>query len=379
MRASQYLLPIALTFAFAGCGGEPTAGTPEAGEAKTEGAAATPAEDLGEVIAEVGGQKIYSKEFESLASRKTPADGQALSPAERKEVLDKLIEDKALFQEAKKEGVDNDPKVQKVMVNTLLRNKVYANVRNSDFTQDELRAYFDAHKDEFVVPEKIQIKRIFVKVGDERPDADAKKLAADLRKQVAANPAKFSDIATEKSDDAYRRRGGDLGFVDKVAGKPGIDQVVIDTAFGLKQGDISEPFLAGGGYNIVTVANRRERVERTFEQMRGSVLRKVKNEKYKKLYEEYVANVEKNYTVNVLEDKLNAVKIEPQKHMTLGGPPGMEGLRPGGEDGEMEGPGGEDGPMPGGMPPGMMPGAPGQLPPGAIAPGKVPTPPPAGG
>jgi peptidyl-prolyl cis-trans isomerase C len=363
MRASHYLLPFTLLLATAGCGTEPASGTPAVGEAKTgPGGAATPAEDQGEVIAEVGDQKVYSKEFETLASRKTPADGQALTPAERKEVLDKLIEDKALFQEARKEGVDQDPKVQKVMVNTLLRNKVYANVRNSDFTQDELRAYFDAHKDEFVVPEKIQVKRIFIKFGDERSEAEAKKMADDIRKQVAANPGKFGDVATEKSEDPYRRRGGDLGFVDKT-GKPGVDQAVIDKAFELKQGDVSEAFSAGGGYNIVTVANRRERVERTFEQMRGSVLRKVKNEKYKKLYEDYVAQVEKTYTVNVNEDKLNAVKIEPQKHMTLGGPPGLDGMRPGGEDGmDLEAPGGEDGPA---MPPGMAPGGPAPIKPGA--------------
>ena len=62
---------------------------------------------------------------------------------------------------------------------TLLREEVYANVRSSDFTDEQLQQYFESHKDEFVVPEKVQIKRILIKVSEQKPDAEAKKLAAE--------------------------------------------------------------------------------------------------------------------------------------------------------------------------------------------------------
>lgn len=357
MSVTKVLGSILLSIALTGCGEPaPTAPAGEAGKA--------PAEDLGEVIAQVGDVAVYSKEFEAAAARKSPADGKALSPAERKEVLDKLIEEKALYLEARKKGVDKDPKVQKVMINTLLRQEVYASVRNSDFTPEELKAYFDAHREEFVVPEKLQLKRIFIKVDEKRSDADALKAAKEIYGQVKADTAKFAEIATEKSEDPYRRRGGDLGFVGK-DGKAGIDQAVVDKAFTMAQGELSEPFLAGGGYNIVYVANKRERVERTFEQMRGSVLRKVKNEKYRTMYDAYVAEVGKKYPAQVFQEKVDAVVIDPAKRMQMGGP----GMEMGGE--EMEGPGAPegDGPM-APMPPGMMPGGmPGGMP---VAPPTAP-------
>ena len=358
MSVSKVLGSVLLSIALAGCAGGEATTAPPAGEAGKG-----PAEDLGVEIAKVGDVSVYSKEFEAAAARKTPADGKALSPAERKEVLDKLIEEKALYLEARAKGVDKDPKVQKVMTNTLLRQEVYASVRNSDFTQDELRAYFDAHRDEFVVPEKMQLKRIFLKVDEKRSDADALKKAGELYAKVKADPSKFAEIATENSEDPYRRRGGDLGFVGK-DGKPGIDQGVVDKAFTMAQGQVSEPFLAGGGYNIVYVANKRERVERTFEQMRGSVLRKVKNEKYRTMYDSYVAEVGKKYPAQVFQEKVDAIVVDPSKRMSLGG----EGMELGGD--EMDGPGeegGMPGGLPGGMPPGMMP--PGMMPPGATAPG----------
>lgn len=357
MIARNYWMSLVFPLALAACGG-PEATTPAKGPegAPGVGAAAAPQEDMGTVLATVGDVKVYSKEYEQVAQRKTPANGDSLSPEERKEILQKLIEEKALYQEAKQRGVDNDPKVQKVMINTLLRQEVYSGVRNSDFTQEELQAYFDAHKDEFVVPEKVQIKRIFVRVGPDRVDADAKSLAQQIYKDVTKDPAKFGDIAAEKSEDPYRRRSGDLGFVGR-DGKPGIDNSVVDKAFGMNVGDISEPFEGGGGYNIVLVANKRERVERTFEQMRGSVLRKVKNEKYKTLYEKYVADVVGKYTVTKDDAALEAVKVETPRHMggPMGGPP-MPGMRGPGEMGDEMSPPSAEGPE--GMEPGVA--APGE-------------------
>ena len=42
--------------------------------------------------------------------------------------------------------------------------------------------------------------------------------------------------------------------------------------------ELSEPFKIEDGYNIIYIANRRESVERSFQQMKGAVLRKVKSE-----------------------------------------------------------------------------------------------------
>lgn len=339
MRVRSYLAMLVLPLSVAACdGGTGPASGEAAGSSETTAAGASDAPtDQGPALASVGDVKVFQQEFEAMAARKTPANGESLSLEEKKEILDKLVEEKALYQEAKKKGVDQDPKVQKVMINTLLRQEVYSGVRNTDFTQEELRKYFDEHRDEFVVPEKVQIKRIFVRVSEERSAADAKKLADDLRGQAKANPSKFGDIASEHSEDPYRRRGGDLGFVGR-DGKPGIDQAVVDKAFAMKVGDVSEAFEAGGGYNVLYVANKRDRVERTFEQMRGSVLRKVKNEKYREMYESYVKGVVGEYTVTIDEATLATIEVDPAKMPRIGPGPGMGpgpmGIRGGDDEGD---------------------------------------------
>jgi peptidyl-prolyl cis-trans isomerase C len=282
--------------------------------------------DVGEVIATVGEGKIGVQDFQMAAARTPPADGQNLTLDERKEIVDKLVVDEVLYQEAAKKGLYKDPKVRKIMVNLLLREEVYATVRNSDFSNDELQDYYMGHKDEFVVPEKVQVKRIFIKVTPERDDAAAKTLATDLYNKVKGNPKSFSEVAAEFSEDPYKRRGGDLGYLS-VEGKPGVDQSVVEKAFTLNVDQLTTPFEGGGGYNVILLAGKRERVERTFEQMKGSVLRKLKNERYKELTDEYIATVKGSYPTKLDEEKLGGLELRSRRGGGLA--PNLDKLDPG--------------------------------------------------
>ncbi len=345
MRLSSVaLLAALLSTSLIGCDGGASKGG-------AESTSAAPKQEIGTVLATVNGMEVGSIEFEQSAQRKSPAAGDQLSLEEKKEVLNKLVEEKLLYLEALKKGLDKDPKVQKVMVNTLLRQDVYASVKNSDFNDAELQAYYEAHKDEFIVPEKVQIKRILIKVSEQRSDADAKKLADEVYAGVKKDPAAFKDLAGKHSEDPYKRRGGDVGFVAKT-GKPGLDQAVVDKAFEMAVEQVSEPFKTSEGYNIVVVANKRERVERTYAQMKGSVLRKVKNDRLKNLYDSYVTDLRTGAKIEIKEDALGKLEVKSSRKA---GAPGMV-LNPGeGMDDEgMDAP--EAPALPGGAPtPGEAP------------------------
>jgi peptidyl-prolyl cis-trans isomerase C len=343
------LFALVLSSALVACDGDSSSG--DKGGTPTKPGTTEP-EDIGELLATVNGTKIGSVEFEQAAARKSPAEGDTLSEAEKREVLDRLVDEELLYQEALQQGLDKDPKVKKVMVNTLLRQEVYGSVRNSDFSDEELQAYYEAHMDEFIVPEKVQIRRILIKAGDERSEEEARSLAADLRSQIADSPGKFKDLATRHSEDPYRRRGGDVGFVPR-SGKPGLDQGIVDRAFELDVEAVSEVFQTDEGFNIIMVANRRERVERTYQQMKGSVLRKVKNEKLAEMYEQYTENLLKKGTVTVDEEQLKATSISAARRAPAALSPDGAGLTPpalpslGGEDEGLEDVGLEDEGMPG--------------------------------
>ncbi len=265
-----------------------------------------------EPIATVDGAPVSAEDLIRHASRNRPADGKAHTPEERQRLLDEVLVDEMLFQRAMELGLHHDPKVRKILINLLLRKEVYEKVSNADFSEEELRAYYESHKEEFVVPEKVQVRRILVKIGPDADDARAK--AARLYEQVKADPDSFASVALQHSDGPFKRRGGDLGFVSR-EGKPGVQPEVIERAFDMEIGSVAPPFEAGGAHHILMLVNRRDRVERTYEQMRGSVLRMMKQRRFEELREAYIDALRKEKDVKIDAERAAAVDLGKLPHI----------------------------------------------------------------
>jgi len=304
MRPQLKLITLIAASLLAGCGTQDSADPVNSG-----GAPATlPVAPSGQVVAAVGAGGVTAEDYLDRAMRSPAATTGDMSDEERQDIIDALVTEEALWQEACAKGMYRDSKVRKIMVNLLLREEIYTNVKASDFSPDELHSYYDDHLEEFVVPEKIQVKRILLKNTPDRDAAAGLALAADLRGQLLKQPDRFQELAAKYSDGPYKRRGGDLGYISR-EGKAGIDADVIAKAFELDVGEVSEPFTSESGVNLVAVVVRRERQERSFENMKGSVLRKLKNERYKELTESYVAGIKGKYPVTVYQEAIDGLDL----------------------------------------------------------------------
>ena len=278
-------------------------------------------EDIGEVVARVNGVAIGAKDFERMASRKIPADGKSLSEAERTEIMDQLIDEELLYQMAYERKLYRDPKVKKVMMNALLREEVYANVKGTDISEEEMQQYYETNKEEFTIPEKVQFSRILIKIKADRDEVAAKAEAQRIYSELKGNTDKFRDIAEKKSEGPYARRGGDVGFVsDK--GKPGLDEEVVAKAFTLSAGALSEPFVTKEGVNIIWIKERREEQVRGFKTAQGTVMRKMKNDKISDKYKSYTSSLRTGAEISVEKEKINAIEVKSSPRPTLQGPDG---------------------------------------------------------
>ena len=274
----------------------------------------TAEDDIGEVLATVDGNPIGSKDFIQRAVRKQPADGKALSQKERQEILDEMIEDELVFLQAFEKKLYRDPKVKKVMINALMRDEVYSQIKKGDFNEDDIKNYYESNKEEFTIPEKAQFSRILIKITRDRDEAAAKAEAERISKELSRNgsPENFKSMAEKLSDGPYKRRGGEVGFVSR-KGKPGIDEEVVDRIFNMGKGQISKVFQTKAGFNIVMLKERRNAQERPFSQMKGTVLRKLKNEKLKELFAEYREQIKQGKDILIDDEKLNALELKSKK------------------------------------------------------------------
>lgn len=264
----------------------------------------------GAPIATVGEGTITDLQFAAVASR-TPEAAEGADLSARREVLDKLVSDEILFQEAVAREIYRDPKIRKMMVSLLLRQEVFDRIRGTEIPEGELERYFEEHQESFMVPEKVQVRRIFVRVDDERSLEEAQELLEGLRTQLRRQPAKFGELAEKHSEDPFRRRGGDLGLVDR-SGKPGVPDEVIDVAFSLGVGELSDVFEAGGGLNLVLAVSRRDRIERSFERMKGTVMRRMKSETFQQETQDFIQEISARYDVQIDEEMLANTYVQVQ-------------------------------------------------------------------
>ena len=122
-------------------------------------------------------------------------------------------------------------------------------------TQQEIQAYFNAHKAEYSTPDQARSRHILIKVApgaDAKTDAAAKSKAEDLLKQLKGG-ANFADLAKKNSDDpGSKDTGGELPFAQHGTMVPEFDKAI----FSQKIGDI-EIVKSQFGYHIVQVEERK--------------------------------------------------------------------------------------------------------------------------
>jgi peptidyl-prolyl cis-trans isomerase D len=118
----------------------------------------------------------------------------------------------------------------------------------------DIRAYFNAHKDEFEGVGRAQVSLVMIpRLVTPADSAAAKAKAQSLRDEIAKG-AKFEDVAKRESSDTISgAKGGDLGAMPKANYVAEFSKA----ADALKPGEISAPVLSQFGYHIIRMDGRK--------------------------------------------------------------------------------------------------------------------------
>ncbi len=125
-----------------------------------------------------------------------------------------------------------------------------ASYKNIQASEEDIKTFYEQNLQRFSTPEQRRASHILIAVTDTKDDAQAKKEADDLYKQLQADPSKFANLAKEKSaDPGSASHGGDLGFFQKGMMVPEFDAAV----FNGKKGDLVAPVKTQFGYHIIRI------------------------------------------------------------------------------------------------------------------------------
>jgi len=129
-------------------------------------------------------------------------------------------------------------------------------------TQQDLEAYYDQHRDEYRVPEQVNVRHILIKTP--LPGADGKvdhkamdaaqAKAEDVLKQVKAG-GNFAELAKKYSDDpGSAKEGGSLGWIGRGRTVPEFEKA----AFSLPKGGTSDLVKSSYGFHIIHVDDKQD-------------------------------------------------------------------------------------------------------------------------
>ena len=135
----------------------------------------------------------------------------------------------------------------------------------AEMSEDEIRAYYRSHLEEFRVQERAQVSHmLFRTLGQTKEEAAlAEQKANDVLKQARAG-SEFAKLAEEHSEDGTAAVGGDLGWVYRGQTVQKFEQA----AFSLEPGTVSDLIKTTYGFHILKVADRQRAHLETFDQVK---------------------------------------------------------------------------------------------------------------
>jgi peptidyl-prolyl cis-trans isomerase C len=196
-------------------------------------------------------------------------------------------EDALLYQQAAALGLATHPDIQKMMVTTLLHERVYSELEAGTGDEAKLKEYFEAHRESFATPARVHLLRILLPPFEEvrGPALEAK--ARRLHSELTASTDRFAALARQHSRGPYREQGGDVGFIT-AEGKGGVDAAIVSFAFEATPGGPPALLETEEGWNIVWVTEAAERFEPDFEAVRHTVARRFNAVRQRALYSAYI-------------------------------------------------------------------------------------------
>lgn len=299
----------------------------------------------GQVIATVNGEEIYQSDFDALYEEYYHYFGgteEAIKYLDEQKALlvEELVNTEVLMQKADELGITcSDEEAQETYnaIKTQYGEEVfnqmleYSNITPDEYiaelkrqtilmklqdvmlkdrptvTEDEIKAYYDAHQEEFKVGAGANMKHILVYVSDEKDEAQMAKVEAAVKEieNELASGKTFEELFEKYSAEGADTNlyiAEDLGFVEYES--PYLDEAFLAGAKELAEGEVSGPVKSSFGYHFIKVDNITDEKISTLEEVQETISSNLQEEKDFATYQETLNKWVSEAKVKTYEDRI---------------------------------------------------------------------------
>jgi peptidyl-prolyl cis-trans isomerase SurA len=290
--------------------------------------------ELQKALADMTPQIIFEAVDEMLLLQRGRELGFRLSDEQFKQILDNIkkenkIETEEQFQAALKSENLTMTDLRRDLEKNMIVSRVQQNevMNRISVTEDEAKAFYDAHRNEFTTPSSMMLREILVAVPktenainvaqDEAAKAKADGLLARLK-----GGADFEKVVAEASDAQSKSSGGLIGPISKDDLEPSLRAVFVP----LKAGDLTPVLRTAAGYQIFKVDSLTETKILPFEQAREQIGNKVAETKRVGEYMRYMQKVRTQAVIewkNAELKKMYEQRVAEEAAIAAKGGPGL--------------------------------------------------------
>ncbi len=175
-----------------------------------------------------------------------------------------------------------------LIVRRLLRRNV---IRQIKVSEAEMQAFFRKYPEFFKRQEQVRTRNILIAVNkkdDISKQGEALLRIQSIQMQIQAG-ANFAVLALEYSDDPSKKRGGDLGYLEREE----MVQGYADAAFALEPGQVSDIVETRSGYHLIQMVDRNPSTQMVYRNARSKIQRTLRRNKEKMTLDTYLKKLKR--------------------------------------------------------------------------------------
>jgi peptidyl-prolyl cis-trans isomerase SurA len=172
-------------------------------------------------------------------------------------------------------------------------------------TDTELKAYYEAHKDEFGTVPSITLREITINVPttaqgiNVAQDDEAKAKAEQVRTKILAGEP-FARLASDYSDSGSKANGGLVGPLQRTDLSEDLQKAIA----GLKTGGVTPVLRTSRGYQIIKIEALQETTTRSFDDARPDIADKIANTKRQGEFVKYLSKLRAEAIIDWKNDEV---------------------------------------------------------------------------
>lgn len=183
----------------------------------------------------------------------------------------------------------------------VLQREVFSKVAVED---NELRAYYEDHKDEYRLPSRFRIRELVVAKGaTAEAQAEARRLVEAIQAEVKAGKS-FEALARQHSTSPSKATGGDLGWMNKGFLRAAIEEAAVK----MQPEQVSAPIETDKDFYLIQLVGLEDAPMKPFAEVKAKILEKLQEPKAQNAIEQYLANLRMRANIRYLVPKDTILK-----------------------------------------------------------------------